>query len=68
MGSPIVAPIPTIVVDEPQESIVSVVATPVIVEESVPVILTIPSNIIVSCMSSSMPNVIFDEKNCLTKE
>jgi hypothetical protein len=68
VGSPIVAPIPTIVVDEPQESIVSVVATPVIVEESVPVILTIPSNIIVSCMSSSMPNVIFDEKNCLTKE
>ncbi len=51
MGSPIVAPIPTIVVDEPQESIVSVVATPVIVEESVPVILTMPSNIIVSYAS-----------------
>jgi hypothetical protein len=51
VGSPIVAPIPTIVVDEPQESIVSVVATPVIVEESVPVILTMPSNIIVSYAS-----------------
>jgi len=68
VGSPIVAPIPTIVVDEPQESIVSIVPSPVIVEESAPVILTMPSNIIVSYMSSSTANVIFDEKNCLTKE
>ncbi len=58
MGSPIVVPIPTIVVDEPQESIVSVVPSPVFVEEPVPVILTIPSDIIVSYMSSSMSNII----------
>jgi hypothetical protein len=68
VASPVVAPIPTIVVDEPQESMVPVVPTRFIVQESVPVILTMPSNIIVSYVSSSMPNVIFGEKNCLTIE
>ncbi len=58
MASPVVAPIPTIVVDEPQESMVPVVPTRFIVQQSAPVILTIPSNIIVSYMSSSMSNMI----------
>jgi hypothetical protein len=58
VASPVVAPIPTIVVDEPQESMVPVVPTRFIVQQSAPVILTIPSNIIVSYMSSSMSNMI----------
>jgi hypothetical protein len=62
VGSRVAVPMRSMIVDEPQESMVPAISTDGSDEESVPVILTMPSSIIVSYVFSNMSDVMIQLK------